>query len=66
MALLHDRANTFDEGSALPLPAFGHRSVCFSCGLSILRASRTYPLRSDRQERNILLRNVPLHLVNIF
>ncbi|KAJ8719174.1 hypothetical protein PYW07_016730 [Mythimna separata] len=64
-AILQDRANTFIDGvNPLPLPAFGHRSICFSCGLSILRASRTHAVRSDRPERNIILRKVPLHLVS--
>lgn len=54
------------EGSAMPLPALGHRRICFPCGNSILRAPRTYPVRHDRQERNILMRLVPLHLVNIY
>ncbi|CAG4973512.1 unnamed protein product [Parnassius apollo] len=58
--LLQDQANTISEG----LPAFGHRSICFTCGISILRATRTYPVRQDRQERNILVRHVPLQLIS--
>ncbi|XP_072946923.1 uncharacterized protein [Epargyreus clarus] len=59
--LLTNQANTRE--TVLTLPAFGHRSVCFPCGNSILRARRTYSVQ-DRQERNILLRLVPLHLVS--
>lgn len=66
MVILQDRASTFIDGNAIPLPAFGHRSLCFSCGMSILRTTRIHAVRSDRQERNIILRKVPLHLVNIF
>ncbi|CAG5056654.1 unnamed protein product [Parnassius apollo] len=44
LTLLQDQANTISEG----LPAFGHRSICFTCGNSILRATRTYPVRQDR------------------
>ncbi|KAL4708815.1 hypothetical protein ACJJTC_011779 [Scirpophaga incertulas] len=66
MGLLLEQANSVvNKGSPLPLPAFGHRSVCFSCGLSILRArSRSYNIKSDRPEWNIILRNVPPHLVS--
>ncbi|CAG5055816.1 unnamed protein product [Parnassius apollo] len=60
LTLLQDQANTILEG----LPAFGHRSICFTCGNSILRAARTYPVRQDRQERNILVRHIPLHLIS--
>ncbi|CAG4976885.1 unnamed protein product [Parnassius apollo] len=59
LTLLQDQANTISEG----LPAFGHRSIYFTCGNSILRATRTYPVRQDRQERNILVRHVPLYLI---
>ncbi|XP_045493201.1 uncharacterized protein LOC123692489 [Colias croceus] len=61
--LLQNRANTTSEGSILPLSAFGHRRVCLPCGNSILR-SRTYPVRHDREERNVLIRFVPQHLVS--
>ncbi|CAG4978258.1 unnamed protein product [Parnassius apollo] len=60
LTLLQDQANTISEG----LPAFGHRSICFTCGNSILRATRTYPARQDRQERNILVRHVRLHQIS--
>ncbi|CAG4952586.1 unnamed protein product [Parnassius apollo] len=60
LTLLQDQANTISEG----LPAFGHRSICFTCGNSILRATRTYSVTQDRQERNILVVHVPLHLIS--
>ncbi|KAF9413673.1 hypothetical protein HW555_008119, partial [Spodoptera exigua] len=62
--LLQNRVNTMSEGSAMPLPALGHRRICFPRVNSILRAPRTYPVRHDRQERNILMRLVPPHLVS--
>ncbi|CAG5000682.1 unnamed protein product [Parnassius apollo] len=46
LTLLQDQANTISEG----LPAFGHRSICFTCGNSILRATRTHILYQDWKE----------------
>ncbi|KAL4718704.1 hypothetical protein ACJJTC_013050, partial [Scirpophaga incertulas] len=46
-----------------PQPMFGHRSVCFACGVSILRA-RTHLVHPDCPERNIIMRWTVPHLMS--
>lgn len=65
LGLLENRVNMGEETFST-LPALGHRSICFPCGKSILRAQRTYPVHRNREESNILTRLVPLHLVRVF
>ncbi|RVE41531.1 hypothetical protein evm_013816 [Chilo suppressalis] len=64
LEILQNRANVMNDENILPLPAFGHGRVCFPCGNSILRAPITYPVNQDREERHVLNRLVPLHLIS--
>ncbi|CAB3262362.1 unnamed protein product [Arctia plantaginis] len=50
------------EGEPVPPPMFGHRSVCYGCGISILRA-RTHLLKHNFSVRNVIIGQMSPHLV---
>ncbi|RVE45293.1 hypothetical protein evm_010065 [Chilo suppressalis] len=51
------------SNTSAPEPMFRHRSVCFACGVSILRI-RTHLVHPDCPERNIIVRWTFPHLVS--
>lgn len=48
--------------NVIPALEFGHKHVCFGCGMSIAK-SRTYPVPLQCPERNIILSWTLPHLV---
>lgn len=53
--------NALQAGPA-PTALFGHTSVCFACGTSILR-TRTSRVPENSEERSVILRWTSPHLV---
>ncbi|KAL0860542.1 hypothetical protein ABMA27_009913 [Loxostege sticticalis] len=63
--ICHNCYLLMQEGT-ISSPEVGHQSVCFGCGVSLLRTSerRTYQIRPDCPQRDVILQWTPLHLVS--